>query len=178
MLAGGSGITPMFQVSRAMLENPNDRTNVYVIYANITYEDILLKSSLPVEEITNALAKMGYEVMASNVVGCIVPLFFIIDEETHAICCFHTGGETAVVGTSDGEDQELEVLKEHSGGFGVASGIGGRGFSDDVINGRERVGALEVVQVMEVKFRHSRGVDGGVLVVEKALAVELVIIEN
>ncbi|KAF6176035.1 hypothetical protein GIB67_041899 [Kingdonia uniflora] len=28
MLAGGSGITPMFQVARAILENPKDNTNV------------------------------------------------------------------------------------------------------------------------------------------------------
>nr|AAV69019.1 NADH:cytochrome b5 reductase [Vernicia fordii]AAV69021.1 NADH:cytochrome b5 reductase [Vernicia fordii] len=46
MLAGGSGITPMFQVARAILENPNDKTKVYLIYANVTYEDILLKQEL------------------------------------------------------------------------------------------------------------------------------------
>ncbi|OAY85000.1 NADH--cytochrome b5 reductase 1-like [Ananas comosus] len=46
MLAGGSGITPMFQVARAILENPVDNTMVYLIYANVTYEDILLKEEL------------------------------------------------------------------------------------------------------------------------------------
>ncbi|KAH8491394.1 hypothetical protein H0E87_023514 [Populus deltoides] len=46
MLAGGSGITPMFQVARAILENPNDKTKVHLIYANVTYEDILLKEEL------------------------------------------------------------------------------------------------------------------------------------
>ncbi|CAO1944650.1 unnamed protein product [Urochloa humidicola] len=46
MLAGGSGITPMFQVARAILENPNDSTKVHLIYANVTYEDILLKEEL------------------------------------------------------------------------------------------------------------------------------------
>ncbi|ONM36998.1 Cytochrome b5 reductase [Zea mays] len=46
MLAGGSGITPMFQVARAILENPNDNTKVHLIYANVTYEDILLKDEL------------------------------------------------------------------------------------------------------------------------------------
>ncbi|KAG6520990.1 hypothetical protein ZIOFF_018055 [Zingiber officinale] len=43
MIAGGSGITPMFQVTRAILENPKDKTKVYLIYANVTSEDILLK---------------------------------------------------------------------------------------------------------------------------------------
>ncbi|KAH9770988.1 NADH--cytochrome b5 reductase 1 [Citrus sinensis] len=46
MTAGGSGITPMFQVTRAILENPNDKTKVHLIYANVTYEDILLKEEL------------------------------------------------------------------------------------------------------------------------------------
>ncbi|KAF6172359.1 hypothetical protein GIB67_031259 [Kingdonia uniflora] len=46
MIAGGSGITPMFQVARAILENPKDNTNVHLIYANVTFEDILLKEEL------------------------------------------------------------------------------------------------------------------------------------
>ncbi|XP_047053846.1 NADH--cytochrome b5 reductase 1-like [Lolium rigidum] len=46
MIAGGSGITPMFQVARAILENPNDKTKVHLIYANVTTEDILLKEEL------------------------------------------------------------------------------------------------------------------------------------
>ncbi|CAN1262009.1 NADH--cytochrome b5 reductase 1 [Linum perenne] len=43
MLAGGSGITPMFQVARSILENLKDQTKVHLIYANVTYDDILLK---------------------------------------------------------------------------------------------------------------------------------------
>lgn len=46
MLAGGSGITPMFQVARAILENPHDTTKVHLIYANVTIDDILLKEEL------------------------------------------------------------------------------------------------------------------------------------
>lgn len=46
MLAGGSGITPMFQVARAILENPHDTTKVHLIYANVSLEDILLKEEL------------------------------------------------------------------------------------------------------------------------------------
>ncbi|XP_031379850.1 NADH--cytochrome b5 reductase 1-like isoform X1 [Punica granatum] len=46
MLAGGSGITPMFQLIRAILENPKDKTNIHLIYANTTYEDILLKEEM------------------------------------------------------------------------------------------------------------------------------------
>ncbi|KAL9388296.1 hypothetical protein Peur_016901 [Populus x canadensis] len=46
MIAGGSGITPMFQLTRAILENPKDKTIVHLIYANTTFEDILLKEDL------------------------------------------------------------------------------------------------------------------------------------
>ncbi|KAM7260094.1 hypothetical protein ACFE04_015835 [Oxalis oulophora] len=46
MLAGGTGIAPMFQVARAILENASDKTNINLIYANVTYEDILLKEEL------------------------------------------------------------------------------------------------------------------------------------
>ncbi|XP_034705011.1 NADH--cytochrome b5 reductase 1-like [Vitis riparia] len=46
MLAGGTGITPMFQLTRAILENPKDKTNVHLIYGNISYDDILLKDEL------------------------------------------------------------------------------------------------------------------------------------
>ena len=33
----------LFQLTRAILENPKDKTNVHLIYANVTLEDILLK---------------------------------------------------------------------------------------------------------------------------------------
>ncbi|KAJ0102569.1 hypothetical protein Patl1_05801 [Pistacia atlantica] len=43
MIAGGSGITPMFQLTRGILENPKDKTNMNLIYANVTVNDSLLK---------------------------------------------------------------------------------------------------------------------------------------
>ncbi|XP_028807569.1 NADH--cytochrome b5 reductase 1 [Neltuma alba] len=46
MLAGGSGITPMFQLIRAILENPKDTTKLSLVYANVTVDDILLKEEL------------------------------------------------------------------------------------------------------------------------------------
>ncbi|PCH33578.1 ferredoxin reductase-like C-terminal NADP-linked domain-containing protein [Wolfiporia cocos MD-104 SS10] len=46
MIAGGTGITPMLQVIRAALKNPDDHTNINLIYANVNYEDILLKKEL------------------------------------------------------------------------------------------------------------------------------------
>ncbi|KAI0036694.1 NADH-cytochrome b5 reductase [Vararia minispora EC-137] len=46
MIAGGTGITPMLQIIRAVCRNPADRTKLSLIYANVNYEDILLKKEL------------------------------------------------------------------------------------------------------------------------------------
>lgn len=46
MIAGGTGITPMLQIVRAIVKNPNDKTTVNLIFANVTVDDILLKEEL------------------------------------------------------------------------------------------------------------------------------------
>lgn len=56
MIAGGTGITPMMQIIRAIVRGRpknggNDTTEVDLIFANVNYEDILLKDDL------DALAK-------------------------------------------------------------------------------------------------------------------------
>lgn len=48
MLAGGTGITPMYQVIKAVLSNPLDKTELSLIYANQTEEDILLRDEVGV----------------------------------------------------------------------------------------------------------------------------------
>ncbi|KAI8081355.1 uncharacterized protein BX664DRAFT_340194 [Halteromyces radiatus] len=46
MIAGGTGITPMLPIIKAILRNPKDTTKLTLIYANNALEDILLKSEL------------------------------------------------------------------------------------------------------------------------------------
>lgn len=46
MIAGGTGITPMLQVIRAIAKNPEDKTQVDLVFANVNNEDILLKEDL------------------------------------------------------------------------------------------------------------------------------------
>ncbi|GJN91243.1 hypothetical protein Rhopal_004261-T1 [Rhodotorula paludigena] len=46
MIAGGTGITPMLQIIRAVLKNPLDTTQLSLIYANVAESDILLKKEL------------------------------------------------------------------------------------------------------------------------------------
>ncbi|KAK3077054.1 NADH-cytochrome b5 reductase [Coniosporium uncinatum] len=43
LIAGGTGITPMYQLVRAIFKNPEDKTKVTLIFGNITENDILLK---------------------------------------------------------------------------------------------------------------------------------------
>jgi cytochrome-b5 reductase len=45
-VAGGAGITPMFQALRSILDNPEDKTRVSLVYANKTESDILMKKEL------------------------------------------------------------------------------------------------------------------------------------
>ena len=46
MVCGGTGITPMLQVLRAILKDPKDMTEVWLIFANKSEEDILLRQEL------------------------------------------------------------------------------------------------------------------------------------
>jgi cytochrome-b5 reductase len=47
MISGGTGITPMMQVVRAVVKNhAKDKVNFWLISANQTEEDILLRSEL------------------------------------------------------------------------------------------------------------------------------------
>ncbi|KZF22036.1 ferredoxin reductase-like protein [Xylona heveae TC161] len=51
LLAGGTGITPMFQLTRAIFKNPDDKTKVTLVFGNISEQDILLKKEF--EELEN-----------------------------------------------------------------------------------------------------------------------------
>ncbi|KAJ5099600.1 hypothetical protein N7532_006601 [Penicillium argentinense] len=46
MIAGGTGVTPMYQLIRAICEDDKDTTQISLIYANRTEEDILLRDEL------------------------------------------------------------------------------------------------------------------------------------
>lgn len=46
MLAGGTGITPMLQLIRAIVKDATDETQVSLLFANQTEKDILLRDEL------------------------------------------------------------------------------------------------------------------------------------
>lgn len=51
LIAGGTGITPMWQLCRAIFKNPEDKTKVTLVFGNVTEQDILLKKEF--EELEN-----------------------------------------------------------------------------------------------------------------------------
>ncbi|ESW09356.1 hypothetical protein PHAVU_009G121000 [Phaseolus vulgaris] len=65
MLAGGTGITPIYQVVQAILKDPEDRTEMYVVYANRTEDDILLKEELDEWAKKHDRLKVWYVVQAN-----------------------------------------------------------------------------------------------------------------
>ncbi|KAJ5444378.1 NADH-cytochrome b5 reductase 2 [Penicillium daleae] len=46
LIAGGTGITPMYQLARHIFKNPEDRTKVTLVFGNVSEDDILLKKEL------------------------------------------------------------------------------------------------------------------------------------
>ena len=46
MIAGGTGITPMYQVIKAVLKQADDDTQLALLYANQSPDDILLFEEL------------------------------------------------------------------------------------------------------------------------------------
>ena len=46
MIAGGTGITPIYQLMQAIHLNESDNTRVNLVYANHTVDDILLRTEL------------------------------------------------------------------------------------------------------------------------------------
>lgn len=67
MLAGGTGITPMLQLIRAIIKDPTDETETSLLFANQTEKDILLRDEL--NEIAKAYPnklKLWYTLDTSN----------------------------------------------------------------------------------------------------------------
>lgn len=53
MIAGGTGITPMLQLITAVMKDPQDKTVCYLLFANQTEKDILLRPELEEIQVNN-----------------------------------------------------------------------------------------------------------------------------
>ncbi|XP_024538192.1 NADH-cytochrome b5 reductase-like protein isoform X1 [Selaginella moellendorffii] len=88
MIAGGTGITPMFQVLNEILKNPEDKTQVSLIYANLTPDDILLKNELDKLSEKHPNFKVLFEdyqtstlVLPRKTDACL-QVFYVVDKPT------------------------------------------------------------------------------------------------
>ncbi|XP_073021129.1 nitrate reductase [NADH] 1-like [Primulina eburnea] len=98
MIAGGTGITPIYQVMQAILKDSEDETEMYVVYANRTEDDILLRDELDewAEKYPNRV-KVWYVVQESVQEGWKYSLGFVTEsilrehipgpEKTLALAC-------------------------------------------------------------------------------------------
>jgi cytochrome-b5 reductase len=62
MLAGGTGITPFYQLLHEILSNPRDKTEVRLVYASRSPEDIILKKELDALAVKHPNFKVFYAV--------------------------------------------------------------------------------------------------------------------
>eukprot|EP00331_Platyophrya_macrostoma_P033788 CAMPEP_0176437688 /NCGR_PEP_ID=MMETSP0127-20121128/18788_1 /TAXON_ID=938130 /ORGANISM="Platyophrya macrostoma, Strain WH" /LENGTH=259 /DNA_ID=CAMNT_0017821397 /DNA_START=179 /DNA_END=956 /DNA_ORIENTATION=- len=46
LVGGGTGITPLYQIMKEVRDNPADKTKVYLLFANKSVDDILMKEEL------------------------------------------------------------------------------------------------------------------------------------
>jgi len=48
LIAGGTGIAPMFQLIAGILQNKDDKTKIHLVFGNVSAHDIILKNEIEV----------------------------------------------------------------------------------------------------------------------------------
>jgi NAD(P)H-flavin reductase len=66
MVAGGSGITPMYQLVRGIMNNPKDKTKLSLLISNHTPEDTMLKDEFDKMALENNNFKVWYTVSSAD----------------------------------------------------------------------------------------------------------------
>ncbi|XP_028757479.1 inducible nitrate reductase [NADH] 2-like [Neltuma alba] len=80
MFAGGTGIAPIYQVARAILKDPEDRTEMHIMFANRTEDDILLREELDEWAEKGDRFKVWYVVQESKSEGWEYSVGFITED--------------------------------------------------------------------------------------------------
>ena len=97
MICGGSGITPIFQVFRAVMQDPDDKTQCVLLDGNRLVEDILCKEDIDAMALGNehkakvlytlTKAPEGWEGLKGRVNGALVASHCQRDAETLILIC-------------------------------------------------------------------------------------------
>jgi cytochrome-b5 reductase len=93
MIAGGTGIAPMIQIIRAVLRNPEDKTTVSLLYANVNEADILLHKELQDLEAAHSKRFKIYYVLNNPPAGWTGGVGFVTKE--HIQTYLQNPGETS-----------------------------------------------------------------------------------
>lgn len=100
LIAGGAGITPMYQLARGILQNPNDRTRITLVWGNNTDEDIFLKDEIATLERSYPGRFKAVHVVASPKPGSPHVKGYITRQAL----------EKAGLGAAAGKDGDVKVL--------------------------------------------------------------------
>ena len=97
MICGGSGITPIFQVFRAVMQDPDDKTQCVLLDGNRLVEDILCKEDIDAMALGNehkakvlytlTKAPEGWEGLRGRINGALVANHCERDGETLILIC-------------------------------------------------------------------------------------------
>lgn len=97
MICGGSGVTPIFQVFRAVMQNPQDKTECILLDGNRLVEDILCKEDLDAllqgnedrAKIVHTLTKGpdSWEGLRGRIDGTLVAKYCTKDDDTLVLIC-------------------------------------------------------------------------------------------
>jgi cytochrome-b5 reductase len=69
LIAGGSGITPVYQLITEILSNPRDKTEIRLLYSNHTENDIILKQELDALSVIHPQFKVVYTITKQEASG-------------------------------------------------------------------------------------------------------------
>ena len=93
LIAGGTGITPMYQLIKTILKNPEDKTKITLVYGSVSEDDILLKHELEEFENSNPNQFKVFYVIDKPIKSWVGPSGYINKELVTKVMPQATGGK-------------------------------------------------------------------------------------